>query len=171
MRSYTQVRRIVTSASFTHVNEKDASRPAMVNIKSKKITERVAVAEARLRNVKIEEFKERREAIEMAVENAAVQGALSTPDVIPFCHPLMPLNTTSKCIIDKNDIIIRTVSSTPGKTGVEMEALAAAAFAALTAARLLNHHQIDSVLLRSKSGGKSGSVFFDDNARKITNPD
>eukprot|EP01060_Flectonema_neradi_P008878 TRINITY_DN1633_c0_g1_i1.p1 TRINITY_DN1633_c0_g1~~TRINITY_DN1633_c0_g1_i1.p1 ORF type:complete len:172 (+),score=26.41 TRINITY_DN1633_c0_g1_i1:746-1261(+) len=170
MRCGCQIRRVVTKASFTHVNNQDSSRPSMVNIGSKKVTTRVAVAEARLRGIPVNEYHSNKEKIQMAVEAAAVQGALSTPDIIPFCHPLMPLGTTSRCFLDNNDLVVQATSSTPGKTGVEMEALAAAAFAALTAARLLNHRKVDSVLLRSKSGGKSGSVSFDDNAQKIVDP-
>jgi len=90
---------------------------------------------------------------------AGIQAAKSTGQLIPYCHPV-PLDFVGVEFDLQSDRI--TVTSTVKaiyKTGVEMEALAAASVAALTLYDMLKmvdeSMEIVSVSLLSKTGGKS----------------
>lgn len=93
---------------------------------------------------------------------AAVQAAKSTPALIPMCHPLMIEAVDVEFAMDRSEktvTVFVTVRST-GKTGVEMEALAAAGVACLTIYDMLKYvgkdMTISRIMLLSKTGGKSG---------------
>ncbi len=91
---------------------------------------------------------------------AGIQAAKRTADLIPMCHPL-PLSfiEVSATVVEGGIEIRSTVAATAG-TGVEMEALTAAAVAALTIYDMCKAADkgivIDGVRLVYKSGGKSG---------------
>ena len=91
---------------------------------------------------------------------AGIQAAKRTADLIPMCHPLS-LNyiDVSATVVD-GGIEIRSTAATVAGTGVEMEALTAAAVAALTiydmCKALDKSIAIRDIVLVSKSGGKSG---------------
>jgi molybdenum cofactor biosynthesis protein MoaC len=90
---------------------------------------------------------------------AAIQAAKNTSQIIPFCHPL-PLDFVDcKFEVGKNSIEITTEVKAIHKTGVEMEALTAAAVAALTIydmSKIVDESmEIASIFLVSKRGGKS----------------
>lgn len=63
---------------------------------------------------------------------AGICAAKKTSDLIPLCHPLLLNNIDLSFEIKKDKIEIESVVSCIGKTGVEMEALAAVSIAALT---------------------------------------
>lgn len=89
---------------------------------------------------------------------AAVQAAKNTSQIIPYCHPL-PIDFVGVEHEVGSDRITTTVTvRTNYKTGVEMEALTAAAIAGLTIYDMLKGFgqamQLEVTLL-SKSGGKS----------------
>lgn len=93
---------------------------------------------------------------------AGIGAAKRTSDLIPLCHPL-PIDSVQIDFdfVDNQSIkIIATVSVT-AKTGVEMEALSAAAVAALTIYDMTKAVDKAIVLgpiqLESKTGGKSGT--------------
>lgn len=97
---------------------------------------------------------------------AAIQAAKNTSQIIPFCHPL-PVDFVG-CTFEIADgrIDINTEVKAIYKTGVEMEALTAAAVAALTLYDMLKpvdeSLEIVSVKLIEKRGGKSDfKEFFD----------
>ena len=81
-----------------------------------------------------------------------------TSDFIPFCHPLDLADCQVKISAKKEKVIIDTEAKTTGRTGVEMEALTAAAVAALTVydmCKALSHKiTIESIQLMEKTGGK-----------------
>ena len=95
-----------------------------------------------------------------AARQAGVQAAKHTGTLIPLCHPL----TLDQILVD----VVRSatgfhVSSTVisrSRTGVEMEALVACSFAALSlldSVRALDPTaRVDELVLERKSGGKSG---------------
>lgn len=91
---------------------------------------------------------------------AGISAAKRTSELIPMCHPL-PLSfidvTTEVC---ENGVQVRSKAATTAQTGVEMEALMAAAVAALTVydmcKALDKSIAIREVMLERKSGGKSG---------------
>jgi cyclic pyranopterin phosphate synthase len=91
---------------------------------------------------------------------AGIQAAKRTADLIPMCHPLsLSYIDVSATVVD-GGIEIRSTAATVAGTGVEMEALTAAAVAALTiydmCKALDKSIAIREIVLVSKSGGKSG---------------
>jgi cyclic pyranopterin monophosphate synthase len=91
---------------------------------------------------------------------AGIAAAKRTSELIPMCHPL-PLSfidvTTEVC---ENGVQVNAQAATTAQTGVEMEALTAAAVAALTVydmcKALDKSIAIREIVLQRKSGGKSG---------------
>ena len=147
--------------------ENNNQKKGMIDISEKSMTRREAIACASVTLHK-DAFK-----ILMAggspkgdvFETAKVAGILAakeTPRLIPMCHPL----ELSKVGIEfypnhkKYRVEIRAEVSCCGKTGVEMEALTAAAIAALTIYDIMKYKDkgmvISDVKLLSKTGGKSG---------------
>ena len=90
---------------------------------------------------------------------AAIQAAKQTSLLIPYCHPL-PIDFV-ECNFDigQSSIIVETEVKAIYKTGVEMEALAAASSAVLTLYDMLKpideSMEITSIRLLEKTGGKS----------------
>jgi cyclic pyranopterin phosphate synthase len=89
---------------------------------------------------------------------AGVMGAKKTSDLIPLCHPLALEDCQVQIEVKNKKIVIHTMASLTGKTGVEMEALAAASVAALTIydmCKALSHDiVIEEIKLMEKTGGK-----------------
>ena len=97
-----------------------------------------------------------------AAKVAGLMGAKRTPDLLPFCHPIA---LTGGSVILEPDtetgtIRVEATVKANDRTGVEMEALTAAAVAALSlydTAKAFDHSaEIDGLHLLEKSGGKSG---------------
>jgi cyclic pyranopterin monophosphate synthase len=103
---------------------------------------------------------------------AGIQAAKRTADLIPMCHPL-PLSfiDVSATVVD-GGIQIRSTAATVAGTGVEMEALTAAAVAALTiydmCKALDKSIAIREIVLVRKTGGKSGEYVRDEAAGRCT---
>lgn len=102
---------------------------------------------------------------------AGIQAAKRTSDLIPMCHPL-PLSFIDVWakVVD-GGVEIRSTAATVAGTGVEMEALTAAAVAALTiydmCKALDKSIAIREIVLVRKSGGKSGEYLRDkDHSRR-----
>jgi cyclic pyranopterin monophosphate synthase len=97
-----------------------------------------------------------------AARVAGIMGVKRTPDLLPFCHPIAV--TGAEVVIEPDEgagrIRVQTTVRATDRTGVEMEALTAAAVAALSlydAAKAFDRSaRIDGLRLLSKSGGKSG---------------
>ena len=141
----------------------DAGQASMVDVSGKPATRRTATASA---------FVELSAAVLAALPDnpkgdplevariAGIQAAKRTADLIPMCHPLPLTHVDVQAAIEGNGVRITATAATVGVTGVEMEALTAAAVAALTVydmtkaldKAIVNRH----VQLESKSGGKSG---------------
>jgi len=93
---------------------------------------------------------------------AGIQAAKRTSELIPLCHPL-PLSfvgVEGSIDGDAGEIILIAEARTTAQTGVEMEALTAAAVAALTVYDMVKGiergAEIAEVVLLEKSGGRSG---------------
>src|ERR1700760_2911069 len=89
---------------------------------------------------------------------AGIQAAKRTADLIPMCHPL-PLSFVDVVArVEDGGVAIEATAATTAGTGVEMEALTAAAVAALTVydmcKALDKSISIHEVRLERKSGGK-----------------
>jgi cyclic pyranopterin phosphate synthase len=91
---------------------------------------------------------------------AGIMAAKRTPDLIPLCHPIALTSVTVEISPEGEGFVIHATAKTRGATGVEMEALTAAAVAALTiydmAKAVDRGMRIEGVRLIEKRGGKSG---------------
>jgi cyclic pyranopterin phosphate synthase len=91
---------------------------------------------------------------------AGIAAAKRTSDLIPLCHPLMLTHADVEVTLEKEGVRIVARAATTGQTGVEMEALTAAAVAALTVydmtKALDKAIEIQDLYLLEKTGGKSG---------------
>ena len=154
----------LTHAKPTRLSHFAASGQAsMVDVGSKRPTRRTATASA---------FVELSAAVLAALPSnpkgnpleiarfAGIQAAKRTADLIPMCHPLALTHVDVETAIVRGGVRITSTASTTGPTGVEMEALTAAAVAALTVYDMTKALDkaivIRDIRLESKSGGKSG---------------
>jgi len=93
---------------------------------------------------------------------AGIMAAKRTSELIPLCHPVALSVVTVDFELDPElpGVRVSTTASTVGKTGIEMEALTAAAVAALTiydmTKALDKGIEITDLRLLEKAGGKSG---------------
>ena len=91
---------------------------------------------------------------------AGIQAAKRTADLIPMCHPLALSHMDVQAEVADGGVRITATAATVGPTGVEMEALTAAAVAALTVYDMTKALDkgivIRNVQLEAKSGGKTG---------------
>jgi cyclic pyranopterin phosphate synthase len=92
---------------------------------------------------------------------AGIMAAKRTPDLIPLCHPLPLTSVTLDFEFVKGGVRILARARVLGQTGVEMEALTAAAVAGLTMIDMTKGVErgvyLESVRLLEKSGGRSGT--------------
>lgn len=162
---------------FTHFNE--SGRARMVDVSHKAMTERIAVAQAKvfMRPETLQQIQKGKIAkgdVLAVAQVAGVMGAKRTPDVIPMCHPLLITNVdiefqenTKPDLNGACAITILGTVKTTGPTGVEMEAMTAVSVAALTIYDMCK--AIDKgisfgdVYLVSKAGGKSGTYVREEN--------
>ena len=97
-----------------------------------------------------------------AARLAGIMAAKKTSELIPLCHPLPLTRVAVEFVADDkvSAILIEVTAETQGQTGVEMEALTAAAVGLLTIYDMCKAAdramQIECVRLLEKSGGKSG---------------
>jgi len=102
-----------------------------------------------------------------AARIAGVMGVKRTPDLLPFCHPIAVTGAEIVVEPDANAGTVRVEATVRAndRTGVEMEALTAAAVAALslydTTKEFDRAARIDGLRLLAKSGGKSGDYRAD----------
>ena len=138
----------------------------MVDVGGKDRTERVAVATARLRMqpetvARIREGRVEKGDVLAAARLAGVMATKRTPDLIPLCHPIALTGVTVEVAPDEGGASIRAEVKTLDRTGVEMEALTAAATAALTIYDMVKSVDrgmvIESVQLEHKAGGRTGT--------------
>jgi len=138
----------------------------MVDVGAKERTERVAVATARLRMqpatvARIREGRVEKGDVLAAARLAGVMATKRTPDLIPLCHPIALTGVTVEVTLDEGGAAVRVEVKTLDRTGVEMEALTAAATAALTIYDMVKSVDrgmvIESVQLEHKAGGRTGT--------------
>jgi len=91
---------------------------------------------------------------------AGISAAKRTAELIPMCHPLPLTHVDVRTRLCENGVSITSRVTTTASTGVEMEALVAAAVAALTVYDMCKALDkaiaIREVALERKTGGKSG---------------
>jgi cyclic pyranopterin monophosphate synthase len=137
----------------------------MVDVAGKASTAREALAESivRMSPATVRAVKDgtaKGDAIQVA-RVAGIMAAKRTPELIPLCHPL-PLTSVSVdfTFVTGGVRVLARVRVT-GQTGVEMEALTAAAIAGLTLIDMTKGIEkgvyLESIRLLEKSGGRSGT--------------
>ena len=150
---------------FTHFN--DEGRARMVDVSAKAQTLRTATATATVYlNAEIYELvvegKMKKGDVLAVAQVGGIMAAKRTFESIPMCHPiaLTGADISFELDGDKHTIKILATTRCKGETGVEMEALTAAATAALTVYDMCKAVQrdmeIDGIHLCRKSGGRSG---------------
>jgi cyclic pyranopterin monophosphate synthase len=137
----------------------------MVDVGGKDVTDRRAVARAAVRmSAETLDAVRRGDAPKGDVIGTAriagIQAAKRTADLVPLCHPL-PLSYVDVAVeLHETAIVLTAEARTSAQTGVEMEAMTAAAVAALTVYDMVKGLErgvtIETVELLEKSGGKSG---------------
>ncbi len=151
---------------LTHLDEQGRAR--MVDVGSKRPTERMAVAQAEVfmqpetLELILGAGLKKGDALAVA-QVAGIMAAKRTYELIPLCHPIKISAVDIDFEPDKGASSIRVVATakTRDRTGIEMEALTAAAVAALTIYDMCKAVDrgitISNVQLRKKSGGRSGT--------------
>jgi len=151
--------------SLSHVDDEGAAR--MVDVSSKPVTAREAVARGRIaiapsamRLVRAGRLK-KGGVVEVA-RLAGIMAAKRTSETIPLCHPL-PLTHVDVAVTPRRDgFSIEARVRTEARTGAEMEALHAVAVAALTVYDMVKAADkgmtIGEIRLVRKTGGRSGDV-------------
>jgi cyclic pyranopterin phosphate synthase len=150
-------------AKLTHFRKR--GEVAMVNVTSKEVTERTAVARgfikmspAVLRALR-EETLPKGNPLEIA-RIAGIAAAKRTSEWIPLCHPLPLTHIDVTARLCKNGVELASRVTATARTGVEMEALVAVSAAALTVydmcKALDKGMEISDIVLLEKIGGKSG---------------
>lgn len=151
--------------SLSHLNAQGQSR--MVDISSKEVSARLAVAQARVsfppeiyQQIQKQNGKTAKGTICEVARLAGIMAAKNTASLIPLCHPLM----IEACDLEfepcdaSNSLLIRAKVTVSHKTGVEMEALTAVSVAALAVydmCKALSHDiLISDICLLAKTGGQ-----------------
>jgi cyclic pyranopterin phosphate synthase len=152
-------------AQLTHLDS--GGRARMVDVGEKPATERRAVARARVRiaadtaEAVLAGDAPKGDVIGVA-RIAGIQAAKRTSELIPLCHPLALSFVGVEGEVDAaaGQVTLTAEAHTTGPTGVEMEAMTAAAVAALTVYDMIKGidrtAEIVEVTLLEKSGGRSG---------------
>jgi cyclic pyranopterin phosphate synthase len=146
---------------LSHVDS--AGKLRMVDVTGKRSTLRRAHASCVVRTVAdIGALGQRNDGVDPvhASRLAGIQAAKQTANIIPLCHPLNLNDIHVDIVANSQCIEISATVAAQHRTGVEMEALTACAFAALSIISSLvdldPNAQIDDLVLLRKSGGKSG---------------
>jgi cyclic pyranopterin phosphate synthase len=146
---------------FSHLDA--AGRLHMVDVSRKPVTRRVAEASCRValspETVRRLGALPKGDALAVA-RLAGIQGAKRTAELVPLAHPLPLDEIAVEVVPDGGAVIIRSRVVVHGRTGAEMEALAACAVAALALYDMVKSVERGAVItdlrLEAKSGGRSG---------------
>jgi cyclic pyranopterin phosphate synthase len=150
---------------LTHVDE--TGRARMVDVSGKNPSARVAIATGAIRMAAttldaIRTNSLKKGDVLSVARVAGIMAAKKTSELIPLCHPIALTDIGVEFTLDDSlpGVRVQSLARTMERTGVEMEALTAAAVALLTiydmAKALDRGMTITSVALLEKSGGASG---------------
>lgn len=151
---------------LSHIDDSGAAR--MVDVGAKPDSIRVATASGTITMAAetLEAIRENRIAkgdVLSVARIAGIMAAKRTSELIPLCHPIALTNATVDLELDSAlpGVRVSASASTVAKTGVEMEALTAAAATLLTIYDMAKGVDrgmiIGDICLVEKSGGQSGS--------------
>ena len=152
--------------SVLHVDTRGRAR--MVDVGEKRPTRRVAVARATLSMGKaafdaLQSGKLAKGDALAVARLAGIQAAKRTSDIIPLCHPLALESVEVAVSLEsvRREAVVTATARITGKTGVEMEALTAAAVACLALYDMIKALDrgavIREIVLVEKTGGRSGT--------------
>ncbi|MSO42235.1 MAG: cyclic pyranopterin monophosphate synthase MoaC [Solirubrobacterales bacterium] len=152
-------------SDLTHLD--DAGDAGMVDVGAKPETERRAVAEGRVRMSPetaraVEAGDAPKGDVLRTARLAGIQAAKRTGELIPLAHPLPLTFVDVQARIEATEglVVLTAEARTVGRTGVEMEAMAACSVAALTVYDMVKGLErgvsVERIVLLEKSGGRSG---------------
>ena len=153
-------------SDFTHLD--DSGHARMVDVTHKQPTVREATAQAfvacaphvvaALRDGTVPKGD-----VLAVARIAGIAGAKRTPELLPLAHVIGVHGVSLDAEVVDDGVRIEATCRTADRTGVEMEALTAAAVAALNVVDMVKGldkaTEIRDVRLQSKRGGKSGDWF------------
>jgi cyclic pyranopterin phosphate synthase len=154
---------VLERKALTHLDERGAAR--MVDVSAKAATAREALAECIVRMAPatiraVREGTAKGDALAVA-RVAGIMAAKRTPELIPLCHPLPITSVAVDFKFVSGGVRVLATARVTGQTGVEMEALTAAAVAGLTLIDMTKGIErgvyLETVRLLEKSGGRSGT--------------
>jgi cyclic pyranopterin monophosphate synthase len=159
------IRKAAGRVRLSHVDAQGRAR--MVDVGAKAVTEREAVARGivRMRPPTLRLIRTGKIAKGEVLAVARVAGIMAakrTADLIPMCHPLpVEVAGIDFTVVGPGTLQIEARVKVTGKTGVEMEALAAVSAAALTVYDMCKAVDrgmvISDIRLMEKRGGRSGA--------------
>ena len=156
--------------ALTHLDETGAAR--MVDVGGKASTVREAVATGRIgmsaeAATAVRDGSARKGDVLAVARVAGIMAAKRTSELIPLCHPLPLTRVAVDLAPDATGVTVTATCACEGRTGVEMEALAAATVALLTVYDMVKAVDkgmvIEGVRLLGKTGGTSGDWQADVN--------
>lgn len=153
-------------AELTHFNS--AGEAHMVDVGTKGVTRRVAIAEGSIRMhpdtlALIRQGGHKKGDVLSIARVAGIMGAKKTAELVPLCHPLMLTHVEIELLTrpEQSAVYCKATVETNGQTGVEMEALTAVQIALLTVYDMCKAVDrgmtMDGIRLLEKRGGKSGT--------------
>jgi len=156
---------VTHSGKLTHFDATDNAH--MVDVGSKSETHRIAIATGTIQMraetlLLIQSGTAKKGDVLGIARIAAIMATKRTSDLIPLCHPLALTKVAIEFEVDleTDSIACRAQVETYGKTGVEIEALAAVQIGLLTIYDMCKAVDrgmvITNVKLLKKRGGKSG---------------
>jgi cyclic pyranopterin monophosphate synthase len=160
---------------LTHVD--DRGQAHMVDVGGKADTERVALARGVVwmqpQTLELITAGQMAKGDVLATARVAgIMAAKQTSSLIPLCHPLLLTHVGVEFTLcpaegeESARIEIEAIVRTSGKTGVEMEAMAAVSVAALTiydmGKAVDRAMRITDIRLARKAGGKSGEIVLEE---------
>lgn len=155
--------------TFTHFDENGSA--VMVDVGSKEVTSRTAVAEGKIRvskeiiNAILSQNVKKGDVLGVA-RIGGIMAVKKTSEIIPMSHPLFITKASIDFEVNEEECYIKAIctAKTEGKTGVEMEALTGVSVALLTIydmCKAIDKRMImDDIHLVNKTGGKSGDFTF-----------
>jgi cyclic pyranopterin monophosphate synthase len=158
-----------STSRLTRLSHFDSGGAAhMVDVGAKAATHRVAVASGRIRmrpaTLRLVAAGRAKKGDVLGIARvAAIQAAKRTPELIPLAHPIALTRISIDFSLDKKKSAVTLTARVEcrGQTGVEMEALTAAAIGLLTVYDMLKAVDrgmtLGEIRLEEKRGGKSGA--------------
>jgi len=149
-------------SKLSHFDDQ-SGEPRMVDVGTKGVTRRTARAHAfvRMSPEVLASLPANPKGDPLTIARiAGIQAAKRTAELIPLCHSLPLSHADVATMIEPDGVRVIASAATTAQTGVEMEALTAAAVAALTiydmTKALDKRIEIQDLYLLEKTGGKSG---------------